>query len=79
MYNEEQDSWSLSPAYDMTYSNTYYGEHTTTVNGNGVSPSRKDLLEVGFQAGLTKKKCNDMIEEIEGCVNDMLGEYLERK
>lgn len=27
--------WRLSPAYDLTYSNTYYGEHTTTVDGNG--------------------------------------------
>lgn len=79
LYNEEQDSWSLSPAYDMTYSNTYYGEHTTTVNGNGVSPSTKDLLEVGLQAGLSKRKCNGMIEEIQECVKDMLGEYLERK
>ena len=39
IYNEKDDMWRLSPAYDLTYSNTYYGEHTTTVDGNGKNPS----------------------------------------
>lgn len=33
LYDEEKDCWRLSPAYDLTYSTTYYGEHTTTVDG----------------------------------------------
>ncbi len=37
--NEKDDMWRLSPAYDLTYSNTYYSEHTTTVDGNGKNPS----------------------------------------
>lgn len=76
LYEEEGDIWHLSPAYDMTYSTTYYGEHTTTVNGNGIAPSTQDMLEVGIQAGLSKRKCKNIIEEIETCVKDMLGEYL---
>ena len=40
LYDEEKDQWRLSPAYDLTYSNTYYGEHTTTVDGNGKDPGR---------------------------------------
>ncbi len=38
VYNEDKDGWRLCPAYDLTYSSTYYGEHTTTVNGNGRNP-----------------------------------------
>lgn len=34
IYDEERKKWHMSPAYDLTYSNTYYGEHTTTVDGN---------------------------------------------
>ena len=49
LYNDEKDRWSLSPAYDLTYSNTYYGEHTTTVDGNGRNPGRKELLTVGMR------------------------------
>ena len=42
IYNEKDDMWRLSPAYDLTYSNTYYGEHTTTVDGNGKNPGKKE-------------------------------------
>ena len=54
LYDDEKDRWSLSPAYDLTYSNTYYGEHTTTVDGNGRNPGRKELLTVGIAAGMKK-------------------------
>ena len=76
MYDEEKDQWRLSPAYDLTYSNTYYGEHTTTVDGNGKDPGRKELLAVGITAGMKKNRCMEIIDEIERCVGEMLGDYL---
>ena len=76
MYDEEKDQWRLSPAYDLTYSNTYYGEHTTTVDGNGKDPGRKELLAVGTTAGMKKNRCMEIIDEIEECVGEMLGDYL---
>ena len=68
--------WRLSPAYDLTYSSTYYGEHTTTVNGEGATPTEKDLLQVGQQAGLGKVRCQQIIDLVKSCVNEMLKEYL---
>lgn len=62
--------------YDLTYSNTYYGEHTTTVDGEGAKPQEKDLLQVGLQAGLGKVKCQKMISEIREIVGEMLVEYI---
>ena len=76
LYDETKDSWRLSPAYDLTYSNTYYGEHTTAVDGNGRNPGRKELLTVGMSAGLEKEWCIAIIEMIEMTVSEMLGEYL---
>lgn len=76
LYDEEKDSWRLSPAYDLTYSSTYYGEHTTTVDGNGRNPRRKEILTVGITAGMKKEVCVDIMDQIEKCVRDMLGEYL---
>lgn len=76
LYDEEKDSWQLSPAYDLTYSSTYYGEHTTTVDGNGRNPGRKEILTVGITAGMKKEVCVDIMDQIEKCVRDMLGEYL---
>ena len=64
MYDEENDLWRLSPAYDLTYSNTYWGEHTTSVDGNGKNPGERQLLNVGVKAGLQKSKCYDIMEEI---------------
>lgn len=76
LYEEAERKWQLSPAYDMTYSNTYYGEHTTTVDGNGVDPGHKELVAVGVQAGLKKGMCEALAMEIEECVQRQLGRYL---
>ena len=65
LYNEIKDQWSLSPAYDLTWSSTYYGEHTTTVDGNGRDPGLKELLAVGKAAGLSAKRCREIAEEIQ--------------
>ena len=76
IYNEKDDMWRLSPAYDLTYSNTYYGEHTTTVDGNGKNPGKKELVAVGVQAGMKKTYCERVAEEIRLCVNEKLEHYL---
>ncbi len=76
LYHEAEDRWRLSPAYDLTYSNTYYGEHTTTVDGNGRNPGEKELLAVGLTAGMKKAECRQIINQIQDCVHQMLGEYL---
>lgn len=77
LYDEQSDKWRLSPAYDLTYSNTYYGEHTTTVDDNGKNPGIKDLLEVGKKAGLKRDWCQAVAEEIRDCVSEMLDEYIQ--
>lgn len=76
LYHEAEDCWRLSPAYDLTYSNTYYGEHTTTVNGNGLNPGEKEILAVGVAAGIERMECKKIMKQIEECVKQMLGKYL---
>ncbi len=76
LYDEGEDRWHLSPAYDLTYSNTYYGEHTTSVDGNGKNPGEKEIVNVGMQAGMKKQNCLGIIEEIKAIVHQELGKYL---
>ena len=76
IYDEENDKSHLSPAYDLTYSNTYYGEHTTSIAGNGKNPGIKELTKVGINGGINKKECIDIANEIKDNVEKMLGEYL---
>lgn len=76
LYNDEEQRWELSPAYDLTYSNTYYGEHTTTVDGNGKNPGMDELINVGVAAGLNRRNCRDFASDIKECVREMLSEYV---
>lgn len=76
LYDENTHGWRLSPAYDLTYSDTYFGEHTTSVDGNGKNPGMKELLNVGVQAGMKKEVCEKIVKEIKSIVEDELGIYL---
>lgn len=76
LYEEDEERWHLAPAYDLTYSNTYFGEHTTSVDGNGVNPGREEMLKVGVSAGLKRGRCLAIMDEIFQKVNEMLKEYL---
>ena len=77
LYDEPTDAWRLSPAYDMTYSNTYYGEHTTSVDGNGADPGKKELIVVGQTAGLSRQKCEQIADEIREITNTELAQYID--
>jgi serine/threonine-protein kinase HipA len=76
LYDEQTSRWHLSPAYDLTHSTTFYGEHTTSVDGNGKNPSDKELLNVGLAAGMGKKQCLLIISEIKEKVSDSLSAYI---
>lgn len=75
IYLDDEKRWVLSPAYDLTYSNSLNGEHATTINGNGVNPGINDLLEVAKKAGLDIKAARAAAEDIRECVNEYLGHY----
>lgn len=72
LYDESEKRWKLTPAYDLTYSNSVGGEHATCVNGNGKNPGIEDLLEVGKATGIQKKKLTNMAEEIREIVRTEL-------
>ena len=59
--------WSLSPAYDLVFSNGFNGQHTTTIAGNG-NPKKADILEVAESSALQLKKALQIFDEVyEGC------------
>ena len=63
LYTEDK-GWRLAPAYDLTYSDTYWGEQTTSVGGKGKDISDKDFIKTGRDAGLSKSFCMDCLNEI---------------
>ncbi len=76
LYDEKTKTYRLSPAYDMTYSNTYYNEHTTSVNHKGSSITSQDLITIGVKSGLSKEFCIDKDKLVREVVANRLGKYL---
>ena len=62
------NKWHLAPAYDLTHCPAgCHGEHTTSVNMNG-NPTLNDVLLVGQSIRIDKKRCLEIIAEVNnGC------------
>jgi len=65
LYDEPGALWMLSPAYDLSYSSSFRGEHATTINGNGKDPGHDDILAVARQAGISPRWAKTTAKEIE--------------
>jgi len=74
----DEGKWSLSPAYDLTYSNSIGGEHATTVAGNGLNPGMEELLSVAKQIGINEKWAKNTAQEIRETVNNELKIYTQQ-
>jgi len=57
LYDEENHMYRLAPAYDLTYSISGYGEHSSTINNKGKNIVDDDLIQVGLKAGIKKDIC----------------------
>jgi serine/threonine-protein kinase HipA len=60
----KDNSWQLSPAYDLTFSTGIGGEHTMTVAGEGANPSTPHFLKAAEKANIPKKEALIIIDRI---------------
>ena len=65
LYDDNKKEWHLSPAYDLTYSSSFNGEHATTINGEGKNPDLDDILAVAKNIGLKGKTAKDIALDIQ--------------
>ncbi len=56
------NKWRLSPAYDLVPCPGFNGQHTTTINGNGL-PDTTDILTVATEIGINKTLALSILEE----------------
>jgi serine/threonine-protein kinase HipA len=59
--------WQFAPAYDLTFSYSNYGLHSTMVAGESQNPGRKELMKLASHFGL--KNADSIIEEIHEALN----------
>ncbi len=76
IYDTNDRAWKLSPAYDLTYSNSIGGEHATMVDGNGSNPGMKEILQVAANIQIEDKKAKSIAENIKEIVENELQEYI---
>ena len=65
LFDDTKKEWHLSPAYDLTYSFSFNGEHATTINGEGKNPTLEDILAVAKNIGLKEKFAKDTASDIQ--------------
>lgn len=70
LYNEAEERWILSPAYDLTFSYSIGGEHATAIHGEGRNPGMSDLLMVAEEIGLNKRFAEKTAKDIEEQVRE---------
>lgn len=57
-------NWTVSPAYDLTFSSGPVGEHSTMIMGEGMSPTKKHLLKLAGTVGIKKDRALEIINQV---------------
>lgn len=60
--------WTLSPAYDLTFSSGPGGEHSADVAGEGRNPSMQHLLTVSRGASISDQNAKEVIEQVRAAI-----------
>jgi len=67
--------WKFAPSYDLTFSSSSQGQHSTTCAGNGTNPGTKELLELAEHFSIKKAKA--IIEKVKDTVSNW-NDYAEK-
>lgn len=70
IYDDVNKTYRLSPAYDITPGRTYYGEHTTSVNGKGKNITDDDMLNVAISNKIELNAARQIIEKCKCAIKE---------
>jgi serine/threonine-protein kinase HipA len=59
--------WQFAPAYDLTFSYSGYGFHSTMIAGESKNPGREELMKLATHFGL--KNAGSIIEEVQEAIS----------
>lgn len=68
LLDHEHKEWSLSPAYDLTFSAGPGGEHSNTILGQGREPTREHCLELAKRVGIEKRHALEAIDVVNAAI-----------
>jgi serine/threonine-protein kinase HipA len=61
---DNQGNWTVSPAYDLTFSSGPSGEHSTMIMGEGKSPTKAHLLRLAGICNIKQNKALEIIHQV---------------
>jgi serine/threonine-protein kinase HipA len=64
---DKNGQWRFAPAYDLTFSSSSQGHHSTFVSGNSLNPGTKELLELVDHFSISKGK--QIIQQVKEVVS----------
>ena len=65
---DKNGNWKFAPAYDLTFSNSSFGFHSTTVAGESKNPTVEHLKELAKHFGI--KNPNPIFEEVKSSISE---------
>jgi serine/threonine-protein kinase HipA len=60
--------WKVAPAYDLTFSSSGHGMHSTMVNGESANPTKKHLMELANYFKI--KNANQIIDQVQVVIHN---------
>lgn len=66
--DDRTGAWTLTPAFDLTFSPGPGGEHTMTLAGEGRTPGRDHLLRVARERDVNRTDAEAIVEEVAAAV-----------
>jgi serine/threonine-protein kinase HipA len=57
-------TWTVSPAYDLTFSSGPNGEHSTMIMGEGKSPTKAHLLKLASVGNISQDKALEIMNQV---------------
>ncbi|OQY23886.1 MAG: hypothetical protein B6I37_04510 [Desulfobacteraceae bacterium 4572_35.2] len=69
---DSRGDWSLSPAYDVVFSDGPGGEQSLDVAGKGKEIQEADLTAIGEKVGLQSNEMKEAIDQVKHAVGDWL-------
>ena len=65
---DKNGEWKFAPAYDLTFSNSSFGFHSTSVAGESKNPSLQNLSELAQHFGV--KKVHLIFDEVRESISE---------
>jgi serine/threonine-protein kinase HipA len=68
LFDDQNQEWSLAPAYDLIFSEGPGGEHSMTIAGEGKNPGLKHILQISAAHGIKKRRAETIIDEVKTAI-----------